>query len=69
MKMLRSNTGDRTSPEFERETDFFIPMDVFLLKIEDCSEVKESDSSRQEWDIEILITTRSPLAASLRDLR
>jgi len=29
--------GDGTAPEFERETNFFIPLDVFLLEIEECS--------------------------------
>ena len=39
MKIYQNNkNGKRTSPEFERGTDFFIPVGVFLLEIEECSE-------------------------------
>lgn len=40
MKTYQDNkNGDRTSPEFERE-DFFIPLGVILVEIEECSNEK-----------------------------
>lgn len=39
MKPYQNNkNGDRTSPEFEGELDFFIPVGVVLLEIEECSD-------------------------------
>jgi hypothetical protein len=40
MKTYQTNKekGDKTAPEFEREKDFFIPLGVFLLEIEECSD-------------------------------
>lgn len=39
MKTYQTNkNGDRTSPEFEGELDFFIPVGVVLIEIEECSE-------------------------------
>jgi len=43
MKIYQNNkNGERTSPEFERETDFFIPVGVILLELEECSNEKNS---------------------------
>lgn len=39
MKIYQNNkNGERTSPEFEGETDFFIPVGMVLLEIEECSD-------------------------------
>jgi hypothetical protein len=41
MKIYQDNKeGDRTSPEFEKETQFLIPVGVVLLEIEECSKGK-----------------------------
>ncbi len=46
MKTYQDNKeGDRTSPEFEREAEFFIPVDVFLLEIE-CPKEKSVTAFR-----------------------
>jgi hypothetical protein len=38
MKTYQDNkNGGRTSPEFERELDFFIPVGVVLIEFEECS--------------------------------
>lgn len=39
MKIYQNEkNGERTSPEFKRELDFFIPVGVVLVEIEECSE-------------------------------
>jgi hypothetical protein len=46
MKIYQDNKeGDRTSPEFEREAEFFIPVGVVLLEIE-CSKEKSVTALR-----------------------
>jgi hypothetical protein len=38
MKIYQDNkNGERTSPEFERESDFLIPVGLILVEIEECS--------------------------------
>jgi len=59
MKMFRRHkTGDRTSPQFEDEPDFFVHLDVVLLKIEKWSNKNErmemiatgySKENREKW--------------------
>jgi hypothetical protein len=47
MKIYQTNkNGDRTSPEFERETDLFIPLGMVLLEIEECSDKKNDNAMR-----------------------
>lgn len=51
MKTYQSNKeGDRTSLEFEREAEFFIPVDVFLLEIE-CPKEKSVTTFRLGYHI------------------
>jgi hypothetical protein len=43
MKIYQNEkNGERTSPEFERELDFFIPVGVVLIEIEECSDQKKA---------------------------
>lgn len=47
MKTYQDNkNGDRTSPEFERETEFFIPVGMVLLEIEECFDEKNGTAIR-----------------------
>ncbi len=48
MKICNTKSeGDRTSPEFEGEPDFFIHMGVVLLEIEECSIENKSYPTRE----------------------
>jgi hypothetical protein len=68
-KYQNEQYGQRATPEFEEALCFFIQMDTGFLGIEDCSQVKHHDSSRQEWGIEIRVTKSSPLLANWSDLK
>jgi hypothetical protein len=43
-KYQENKNGDRTSPEFEREQDFFIPVGVVLIEVEECHNEKKDVS-------------------------
>jgi hypothetical protein len=68
-KYQNEQYGQRATPEFEEALCFFIQMDTGFLRTEDCSEFKQSNTSRQDWNIEILVTASRPFAADWRDLR
>ena len=68
-KYQNEQYGERATREFEEALCFFVQMDTGFLRIKDCSEVKQGNSSKQDWDIEILVMVTRPLTANWSNLR